>query len=288
MSGCGAGWLLVLCASCGSSSRGPLPDGVVVTGADVRVGLTADDRLGAPARLTGEGFQQIAPNSHVASVAGGVVAGSLNDGGNALAVGNPESNWVLKGQVLAKPGAAVSRSDARVVEFSVMDLAVGTKLPGTRLVMNSVLTPTITGDATALYEIDAELRYEGNRLGQVLVEYAVYSAEEPGMVEVFRGRRGSAGSRRVAVIRNGSTYKVEDPSFYFDVGPGDHELICTIKLSAGAPDFEGREGRTGVAGLEVVGRLRVESKNARNSNSGAIEQGASRRRPDHERGLPFF
>ena len=266
--------------SCGSSSQGPLPRGVTVTGADVRVGLTADDGLGGPARLTGEGFQEIASNSHVSSVAEGVVAGSLNDGGNALAVGNPKSNWVLKGQVLAKPGTAVSRSDARVVEISTMDLVVKTKLPRTRLVMDSVLTPTITGDASALYEIDVELRFDGNRLGNIMAEYALYPGGEPGMVAIVRGRRGAAGSRRVGMVRNGSPFTVEDPSFYFDVGPGEHELICTIKLSAGAPDLSGGEGRSGVAGVEVEGRLRVENKDAGRFREKELEQRAPPELPD--------
>lgn len=269
MSGWGAG-MVVLCVSCGAPSEGPLPAGVVVTGADVRVGLTADDRLGGPPVLTGSGFQKIAPSSHVASVANGVVAGSLNDAGNALAVGNPASNWVLKGQVLAKPGAAVSRSDARVVEISTMDLLASAKLSGTRVVMSSVLTPTITGDASAYYEIDVELRYDGHRAGHILAEYALYPGQKAGMVEIYRGRRGTAGSRRVAVVRNGSVHTVEDPSFYFDLGPGEHELIATIKLSAAAPDVEGREGRTGVAGMEVVGRLRVESKSAPSAGGGRV------------------
>jgi hypothetical protein len=212
----------------------------------------------------------------------------LNDGGNALALGDPESNWVLRGQVLAKPGAAVVRSDARVVEISTTDLEVARRLPGTRVMMESVLTPTITGDASALYGIDAELSYEGTVMGRVQAEYAVYPGVEAGMVEVFRGRRGTAGSRRIAVVRNGTAYKLEDPSFYVDLGPGAHQLIATIKLSAAAPDPGGLEGRSGVAGVEVVGRLRLERKGGAASGRGGTVRSAAPSMRDEGGGLPLF
>lgn len=251
---------VLLCGSCGTPDPKPLPGGISLEGWDVRVGLTAEDGLPGPGRLTGEGFQDLGANSHVASVANSVVRGTLNDGGNALASGNPESVWVLRGQVLAKPGSARSRSDARVVTISTMDLAVTRKLAETRVMVESILTPTIGGNSFALYEIEAELSFEGTELGRIRAEYALYPGAEAGMVEIYRGRRGTRGSRRVAVVRNGTAYTVEDPSFYFDLTPGAHELVFTIKLSAGSPQHPGLEGRSGAAGIDVTGRLRVESK----------------------------
>ncbi len=86
------------------------------------------------------------------------------------------------------------------------------------------------------------------------------------MVEIYRGRRGSGRSVKVATVRNGTAHTVTDPSFYGDLGVGAHKLVFTLKLSAGSPQHAGLEGRSGEVGLNVVSRLKVAGRPDLSSN----------------------
>lgn len=213
-----------------------LKTGVTVEGADLRIGLTADDQMASPALMRGEGFEKLASNTYVFSSAEDVGGGTLEDGENVWAAGTPESLWDLRGEVLASPSPGGIPSVAQVAQLAVSDLKVDRPLPDSRLVIETDLMALVGMNASAICKVEAELNYDGALMGRIVATYHLYGTEGGKQVEIYRGPRGQADSKRVAVIGAGETHAVTDPSFYFDLGPGPHELefSMSVRVSSGS------------------------------------------------------
>ena len=251
----------MLLASCGMPDAPPLKEGITVLGSDVRIGLTADDRVGEPAVMKGSGFQKLAENSYVMSSAGKVGSGRLEDGDNARAAGSPKSAWALRGEVFAEPSLAGARSDAQVVQFATSDLMVAGSQPQSRLVIDTDLQAAIGKNAVAVCKVEAELNYDGNLVGRVEGVFYLYGAGDGEQVAIYRGGpRGAAGSKRLAVVESGESHAVSNPSFYFDLGPGPHEIEFSMSAQAYSPldSYAALGSLGGAVSLNAGARLRIE------------------------------
>ena len=251
----------LLLASCGMPDAPPLKDGITVLGSDVRIGLTADDRVGEPARMKGSGFQRVAENSYVMSSAGKVGSGRLEDDENARAVGSPKSAWALHGEVFAEPSLTGARSDAQVVEFATSDLMVAGRLPQNRLVIETEFLAAIGKNAVVICKVEAELNYDGHLVGRAKGVYYLYGAGAGDQVAIYRGApRGEPGAKRLAVVEAGESYVVSNPSFYFNLGPGQHEIEFSMSAQASSPldSYAALGSLGGAASLEAGARLRIE------------------------------
>jgi hypothetical protein len=238
-----------------------LKQGITVLGSDVRIGLTADDRTGEPAVLKGSGFQKMAENSYVMSSAGKVGSGRLEDDENARAVGSPESAWALRGEVFAEPSLTGARSDAQVVQFSTSDVMVAGTLPKNRLVIETELQAEIGKNAVAICKVEAELNYDGTLIGRVEGVFYLYGAGDGDQVAIYRGGpRGEPGSQRLAVVEAGESHVVSNPSFYFKLGPGQHEIEFSMSIQSSSPldSYAALGSLGGAASLEAGARLRIE------------------------------
>ncbi len=227
---------------------------------DVRIGLSADNGTGEPARMSGSGFRKLEGNTWVFSSAEELGSGRLDDGGRTWAEGAPASKWSLRGEVMAEPAANNRRSAAQVAELVVSDLVVGQNQPETRLALETKLRAEIGDNAVVICKVEAEISFEGTPMGRVKSVYSLYSVEGEDKVEIYRGMRGESGAAPLAVVRAGEQYVVEDNSFFFKLGPGEHELLFSMSAHATSPQYAnaslGYPG--GSASLKAEASLRVE------------------------------
>ena len=158
------------------------------------------------------------------------------------------------------PAPGGTRSDAQVVELATSDVMVHEILPEGRFAMETELRATMGNNAVSICKVEAELNYDGTLMGQVKGVYYLYGSEGGNRVEIYRGARGADGSEHLAVVGAGERYVVKESSFFFKLGPGQHELVFSMSAQASSPlDAEPGFGDPGgQASLQAVARLRVE------------------------------
>ena len=64
----------------------------------------------------------------------------------------------------------------------------------------------------------------------------------------------------LAVVEAGESYVVSNPSFYFNLGPGQHEIEFSMSAQASSPldSYAALGSLGGAASLEADARLRIE------------------------------
>ena len=161
---------------------------------------------------------------------------------------------------MAEPSVASGRSAAQVAELVVSDLRVAGNLPDTRLHLETELRADVEENAVAICKVEAELNFEGTLMGRVKSVYSLYGLAGEEKVEIYRGMRGEPEAVQLALVQTGEVFTVKDNSFFFKLGPGDHELMFSMSARASSPQHAyvgfGRMG--GAASLKANTSLRVE------------------------------
>jgi hypothetical protein len=229
------GAVALLCVSCSQSAK-ELPtfaSGLIVESSDVRIGLTADDGVGGPAVLKGQGFEQLSPSSYVTLVENGSASGSLNDGDAALAEGVARNSQQLNSAVFARDSGAQCR--AQVVQLTTTLLRSTATLEKVRIEIDTEMEVSLTGGAVGICEVLGEAKLQGHKMAEVNTKLYLY----PGVagIELFLGPR-APGKSPYGTMKNGEVFTMQDPSFYFGVGPGVYDLAFTLKLSVTCPADE--------------------------------------------------